>query len=197
MEQNQITQIKGTAISVRGNDIDTDRIIPARFLKCVDFKNLGPHAFEDDRKQSQKNNTVHPFDNPKFSGSSILLVNQNFGCGSSREHAPQSLMRWGIKAIVGVSFAEIFYNNCVSLGIPCVTVSDDTIANLMQANGQKPTQEWVLDLPTETLKHSETVSININTNSKSQFLEGKWNPLKELLSNQDGIKRVAESLPYV
>ena len=130
----KITQIQGKCISLIGDDIDTDRIIPARFLKCVNFDSLGNSVFEDDRKTL---NGKHPFDLEGNKGASILIVNSNFGCGSSREHAPQALMRWGIKAIIGESFAEIFYSNCIAIGIPCFTLPKKSIKDIQQYNAKK------------------------------------------------------------
>ena len=123
----KISQISGKCISLIGNDIDTDRIIPARFLKCVSFDSLGKSVFEDDRNTLKGS---HPFDLKENQDSSILIVNSNFGCGSSREHAPQALIRWGIRAIIGESFAEIFYSNCIAIGIPCFTLPKKSIQNI-------------------------------------------------------------------
>ena len=141
-----IARIAGRGIPVRGNDIDTDRIIPARYLRSITFEGLGAYAFEDDRKSS-----AHPFDDPRFPGASILIVNANFGCGSSREHAPQALMRWGIQGVVGESFAEIFLGNATAMGVPCVTLKRADIQALMDAVEQHPSQEITIDLADKTL----------------------------------------------
>ena len=138
-----IQRVEGRALVVAGEDIDTDRIIPARFLKCVSFDALGEQAFADDRKELEG---AHPFDQPQFQGASILVVNGNFGCGSSREHAPQALMRWGIRAVVGVSFAEIFFGNCLALGIPCTTAAPDQVLSIQAAIQADPSRAWTLDL---------------------------------------------------
>ena len=138
-----IQRVQGRALVVAGEDIDTDRIIPARFLKCVSFDALGDQVFADDRKEL---NGDHPFDQSQFQGASILVVNGNFGCGSSREHAPQALMRWGIRAVVGVSFAEIFFGNCLALGIPCVTAVPDEIQAIQATIQADPSLSWTLDL---------------------------------------------------
>ena len=139
----EIQQLTGRALALQGEDIDTDRIIPARFLKCVSFEALGEQVFADDRTELKGE---HPFDQPETQGASILVVNGNFGCGSSREHAPQALMRWGIRAVVGVSFAEIFFGNCLALGIPCVTATPEEIQRLQQLVMGAPQQSWQLDL---------------------------------------------------
>jgi 3-isopropylmalate/(R)-2-methylmalate dehydratase small subunit len=192
-----ILRVAGRAISIRGNDIDTDRIIPARYLRCVTFSELGPHAFEDDRQEHQKQGKVHPFDDDRFSEASILFVNSNFGCGSSREHAPQSLLRWGIRAIVGESFAEIFLGNCVSLGIPCASLPHDQMLQIQDSSENDPSAEWIVDIEKEKLTGPVSFDISISAGAKSQFLSGTWNPLEELLKNSKEIKKIAESLPYI
>ena len=141
--QGSIAMVRGRALALPGDDIDTDRIIPARFLKCVSFEALGAQAFADDRQELAGR---HPFDQSVHAGASILVVNDNFGCGSSREHAPQALMRWGIRALVGVSFAEIFYGNCLALGIPCATASSQQVSLLQDAVAADPSVNWALDL---------------------------------------------------
>jgi len=143
-----ITQVSGTSVVVRGDDIDTDRIIPARFLKCVTFDALGPAAFADDRAELAG---THPFDRPEHQEASVLLVNRNFGCGSSREHAPQALMRWGIRAVVGESFAEIFYGNCLALGIPCLSADHDTMLAIQAVAEADATAAFVVDVESLTL----------------------------------------------
>ncbi len=192
-----IASVSGTAVPVRGNDIDTDRIIPARFLRCVVFDGLGEHAFEDDRLQLKAKGQTHPFDEAKFAGGSLLLVNKNFGCGSSREHAPQALMRWGIKAIVGESFAEIFFGNCISLGIPCVTVDEATIASLQSAAEKDPKAAFTLDLNALSVQGPVSATVSMPEGPRTQFLTGRWNALNELLENSAQIEAVAARLPYV
>src|SRR3972149_5607577 len=138
----KIEQITGRAVPLLLDDIDTDRIIPARFLRCVTFDGLGEHAFEDDRRQDAK----HPFDDPRYKGASVLIAGRNFGCGSSREHAPQALMRWGIKAVIAESFAEIFFGNCTSLGVPCVCVERSALNKLGETVQKSPARELTVDL---------------------------------------------------
>ncbi len=192
-----ITSVSGRGIPLRGNDIDTDRIIPARYLRCVTFDGLGEHAFEDDRRGLKAKNQIHSFENPDFQGASILFVDKNFGCGSSREHAPQALMRWGIKAILGVSFAEIFFGNCVSLGIPCVTVDEATAQKLFQAVESNPSANWTLDLNTLQISGTINETVIMPAGPQSQFQSGQWNPMNELLSHLPEVDEVAAHLPYV
>jgi len=190
----KITEIKGTAIPLRGNDIDTDRIIPARFLRCVTFDGLGEHAFEDDRQQDPN----HPFDQEKYAGSSVMFVGRNFGCGSSREHAPQSLAKWGIKAIVGLSFAEIFFGNCISLGIPCLCVSPDDLEALYAKAEAEPKTPCTFDVATETVTYGDvTVKGTIPAPVREAFVSGSWNVTLTLLEAGPAIDATAKSLPYV
>jgi 3-isopropylmalate/(R)-2-methylmalate dehydratase small subunit len=200
MDDMKRVRISGKAVSVRGNDIDTDRIIPARYLRCVTFDGLGEHAFEDDREQLRQKGQVHPFDDPKFAGAELLFVNKNFGCGSSREHAPQSLMRWGkgIKAVVGESFAEIFFGNCVALGIPCVTVSEEAASEIQSLNESAPDTVFTLDLEAMTLiaDNGRQWPVQLAEGPRQQFLQGRWDSTAELMEALDAIKATAARLPY-
>jgi 3-isopropylmalate/(R)-2-methylmalate dehydratase small subunit len=188
----RIDRINGRAVPIRGNDIDTDRIIPARYLRTVTFESLGEHAFEDDRTGGG-----HPFDEDRFQGASVLLANRNFGCGSSREHAPQALMRWGIKTFVAESFAEIFFGNCVALGLPCLTVEADDVARLMDAIEADPSLELSVDLEARQVSCGDfTVAASIPEGPRSQFLAGTWDALGQLLEERQAIATTATSLPY-
>ena len=190
----KISQITGKCISLIGNDIDTDRIIPARFLKCVNFDSLGKSVFEDDRKTLKG---IHPFDLKENQDSSILIVNSNFGCGSSREHAPQALIRWGIRAIIGESFAEIFYSNCIAIGIPCFTLPKKLIQNIQKNNTSK---NLFLEIDLKnSLAKSEDLNFNleIKESSKKMFLSGEWDATATLLENSSLIERKFKELPYI
>jgi 3-isopropylmalate/(R)-2-methylmalate dehydratase small subunit len=191
--------ISGRGVPVRGNDIDTDRIIPARFLKTVVFEGLGEHAFEDDRSQLGEAGKTHSFDDSRFSGARVLVVNKNFGCGSSREHAPQALARWGkgITAIVGESFAEIFFGNCIALGLPCVTVDAATAEALQSAIERNPAAELRLDLGAKTVAAGDqSYSIAIPDGPRKQLMEGRWDSTAELVAHKDGIVATAARIPY-
>ncbi len=188
------SRIDGTAIPVRGNNIDTDRIIPARFLKSITFEGLGDHLFEDDR-QSMPN---HPFSNPSYAGASILLANENFGSGSSREHAPQALKRWGIDACIGESFSEIFLGNATTIGLPCATASAAGIKMLMDAVEQTPATRLSLRIDAllvETAQLSQPVVIPAAI--QKSFLTGQWDATGLLLDQFDQVRQVAAALPYV
>lgn len=191
---NRIQSISGTAVPLLLDDIDTDRIIPARYLRCVTFEGLGEHAFEDDRQQDPQ----HPFNNPAYAGASILVTGRNFGCGSSREHAPQSLMRWGIKAIVAESFAEIFFGNCTGLGIPCVTAARGDLAKLAAAVTANPKTAVSVDLTSRTVQCSDlTVNVCLPESVREALVSGQWDFLGQLLDNQAAIRERAAALPYL
>jgi 3-isopropylmalate/(R)-2-methylmalate dehydratase small subunit len=191
----KVTRVDGRGCVLRGDDIDTDRIIPARYLRCVTFDGLGEHAFEDDRKQAKGN---HPLDDDRFAGARMLIVGRNFGCGSSREHAPQSLLRWGFGAFVGESFAEIFFGNCVALGLPAVTLPNAELDRLMDAVELDPAQELVLDLAAGTLTSRVGVQkIAMPDGARRQLLEGNWDATAVLLEARDAIQATAARLPYV
>jgi 3-isopropylmalate/(R)-2-methylmalate dehydratase small subunit len=186
--------VSGRACVLRGNDIDTDRIIPARYLRCVTFDDVGEHAFEDDRAQAKGD---HPLDDERFRGANILVVGQNFGCGSSREHAPQALMRWGFDAFIGGSFAEIFFGNCTALGLPCVTLAPDDLAALMDAITLDPEAPVEVDLDARVVRHrGATFTVNIPDGSRKQLIAGSWNATSVLLGAGDAIEATAERLPY-
>jgi 3-isopropylmalate/(R)-2-methylmalate dehydratase small subunit len=191
----QISTITSTAIPLTGNDIDTDRIIPARFLRCVTFDGLGASVFEDDRKQL---NGTHPFDLPQFQGASILVVNSNFGCGSSREHAPQALAKWGIKFIIGESFSEIFFGNCVAMGIPCVTADPATTNRLQEILRANPTTPVTADLTALQVQCGDfSAPISIGEGSRQQLTNGTWDACGQLVANLAQTKVTAAKLPYV
>lgn len=199
MEDPKRTVVGGRGIVVRGDDIDTDRIIPARFLRCVVFDGLGAHAFEDDRAQLRDAGKRHPFDDPRFAGARILIVNRNFGCGSSREHAPQALLRWGggIAAVVGESFAEIFHGNCVALGIPCVVVDAATAEDLAATVEETPAIELSVDLRDKTISAGARRHVfEIPDGPRKQFLEGIWDSTAELLAAKDRVVALADKIPY-
>lgn len=190
----QIQQVTGRAVPLPLDDIDTDRIIPARYLRCVTFEGLGEHAFEDDRKQDPK----HPFDNPAYKGGTVLVAGRNFGCGSSREHAPQSLMRWGIKAIVAESFAEIFFGNCTSNGIPCVCVSADAVKKLAAAVTADPKAEVTVDIQAlEVRCGSLKFPCTMAESARSSLITGQWDFLSQLVEAGDQIRDTAKRLPYL
>ena len=190
----KIEQISGKCISLIGNDIDTDRIIPARFLKCVNFDSLGKYVFEDDRKTLKGS---HPFDLKENQDSSILIVNSNFGCGSSREHAPQALIRWGIRAIIGESFAEIFYSNCIAIGIPCFTLPKNLIQKLQDQNIGKSLFLEINIKDSSAKSEYLNFNLEIKESSKNMFLTGEWDATATLLENSSLVDRKFEELPYI
>ena len=193
--QGVIDQVSGRALMLHGDDIDTDRIIPARFLKCVSFEALGNQVFEDDRLELGGS---HPFDLPVYQGASILIVNGNFGCGSSREHAPQALMRWGIRALIGESFAEIFYGNCLALGIPCATGSADQIEALQESVAAEPSLSWSLNIQSQQFQSSiGSWDLQVGSGPREMLLSGRWDATSQLLEHDAALKSVMASLPYL
>ena len=187
-------QLTGRGIPLPGNDIDTDRIIPARFLKEVTFETMGEHVFEDARKQ----NPEHPFNSPAYRGASVLVVGQNFGCGSSREHAPQALMRWGIRAIVGGSFAEIFFGNCVMLGIPCLVASQEDLEWLQKAIAKSPQVPVTVDVEKQEVHFGDhAIKASIPDGARNQLVGGTWDSTAVLLEAGAAIEATAGKLPYV
>jgi len=192
-----ITQVKGRALVLRGDDIDTDRIIPARFLKCVTFDGLGEQVFADDRIELQG---AHPFDQPDHQGARLLLVNRNFGCGSSREHAPQALMRWGIRAVVGESFAEIFYGNCLALGIPCLTASHELMLAIQAAAAADPAVEFALEVASARLRSSQPETsweLELPAGPRQMLSTGQWDGTGQLVANGAALAATAARLPYL
>ena len=191
-----ITAVQGTAIPLPGNDVDTDRIIPARYLRSVTFEGLGAEVFKDERFNDDGSLKAHPFNEEKYAGAAILIVGRNFGCGSSREHAPQAIMRSGIKAIIGESFGEIFAGNCTSIGIPVCTADEQTIDELQKLVQNNPQLSFDLDLEAQTLSSEEkSVAIDISPAAKTALLAGTWNTLDELLQNEAAIEEVHQRLP--
>ncbi len=195
---NAVKSISGTAVPVRGNDIDTDRIIPARFLRCVTFDGLGEHAFEDDRQQLKDAGDIHPFDEERFQAANVLVVNSNFGCGSSREHAPQAISKWGITAIVGVSFAEIFYGNNIALGIPCLQISVAEADALQSAIEADPSLVVTVDVENKQVRYGDTVlNAAIDDGPQKMYLSGNWDATGQLIDGAEEVKAKVAELPYV
>ena len=191
----EVKTVSGRGIPLIGNDIDTDRIIPARFLRCVTFDGLGEHAFEDDRKALAGK---HPFDQPQYQGANILVVNRNFGCGSSREHAPQAISKWGIQALIGESFAEIFFGNCVAMGIPCINLDGEKVKELQQILTNNPQAGVSINLETMQVFCGDFSSpISIGKGARNMFISGTWDACGQLVANADKIRKTAMNLPYV
>lgn len=194
----QVFKVEGRGIPIRGNDIDTDQIIPARFMKCVTFDGLGEYAFFDVRYDDQEKKKEHPFNDERYQGASILVVNSNFGCGSSREHAPQALAKWGIKAIIGESYAEIFAGNCVAMGIPAIELSHEAVEEVLKIVEEDPSQEIRL------LVREQVVQIGRRTFEgfippayRNSLTQGTWDSTSVLLEKAEDIDKVADRLPYV
>ena len=191
----EVKSVVGRGVPVVGNDIDTDRIIPARFLKCVTFDGLGQYAFADDRVALAGQ---HSFDLPQYQGSSILVTNNNFGCGSSREHAPQAISKWGIKAIIGESFAEIFFGNCIALGIPCVIVTHEISIQIQALITENPMLDISLDLVAMTMSCGDLVAtLVMNEGARQMFVTGHWDATGQLVAQANATRAKAASLPYL
>ena len=194
----RITKIAGRGIPMRGNDIDTDRIVPARFLRAITFEGMETHLFEDDRKMGGPGHNRHPFDVPAYQGASILLVNSNFGCGSSREHAPQAIRRWGIGAIIGESFAEIFFGNSAMIGMPCVTASGAEIKALQDLVERNPRTEIRIDLGEGVCDAGDFhCRISLPPNVRDAFSTGAWDTTSLLLERYEEVDAAAARLPYI
>src|SRR4051812_40973556 len=192
---NEIVSISGHGLPLRGNDIDTDRIMPARYLKVVSFEGLEQHVFEDDKKT---NRGPHPFADMRYDGAAVLVVNSNFGCGSSREHAPQGLARFGIKAIVGESFSEIFLGNSAVLGMPCFTADHAAIDLLQSAIAETPGLSIEARVDTGIVAAgSMRIDVHLPAGLRDAFLSGQWNPSAMLLDKFEEVRAVASRLPYV
>jgi 3-isopropylmalate/(R)-2-methylmalate dehydratase small subunit len=198
MPLEKISRITGRGVFVPGNDIDTDRIIPARFLKCVTFDGLGEGLFIDVRRNPDGSEKPHPLNEARFKGATILLSGLNFGCGSSREHAPQAIQKYGFKAIVAESYAEIFFGNSTTLGIPCATASREDIAKVAAAIEADPKLELVLDLAKQELRFgSQSIKATVRDAARDALVNGRWDPIGELLEAGEAVKATAAKLPYM
>ena len=195
----KIERVTGRAVHVPGEDIDTDRIIPARFLKCVTFDGLGEHLFKDVRFREDGAPIDHPLNDPRFAGATILVVGRNFGCGSSREHAPRSIAKYGFTAIVGESFAEIFFGNSVALGLPCVSLARPDLRTLVARVESRPETVVTVDLVRAVVQAGDdlTWSLSIPPAAREALLAGLWDPIGQLLEGEEQIRAVAASLPYI
>ena len=193
-----IDKVIGRGLPLRGHDIDTDRIIPARFLKSVSFEGLEGHVFEDDRRQLEERGQQHPFSNPRYAGARILIVNGNFGCGSSREHAPQAIQRWGIRAIVGESFSEIFFGNAVALGVPCFTVNAQDAEALLSAVEADPQTEIIVSVAEQLVEaNGQKFRASVPAGAREALTAGTWDATGLLLDDFDRVRQVATNLPYI
>ena len=198
MSISAITQVSGTGVYIPGADIDTDRIIPARYLRCVTFDDLAEGLFRDVRTDPQGNSLNHPLDDPRFQAANIMLSGPNFGCGSSREHAPQAIRRAGFDAIIAESFAEIFFGNSTGLGMPCVCASAAEIKALAAAIEADPKLEVIIDLDSMSISYGDTtIPVTMPDSAREALMSARWDPIQELLDNSDSIETRAEALPYV
>ena len=194
----KITSVSGRAVYVPGNDIDTDRIIPARFMKCVTFDGLGEFLFYDVRKNADGSDKAHPLNEARFKGATILLSGLNFGCGSSREHAPQAIQKYGFRAVVAEGFAEIFFGNCTTLGIPCMVAKREDIARISEAVNANPQVEVTLDLAAREIRFgNQVVKATIRETDRDALVNGRWDAIGELLDGRAAIQATAAKLPYL
>ena len=193
-----VEYVSGTGVPIRGNDVDTDQIIPARFMKVVTFDGLGQFSFFDLRFDDEDEPKDHPMNEERFKDASVMVVNDNFGCGSSREHAPQALMRWGIDAFIGESFAEIFAGNCLALGLPTVTADSETIAELQEWVEDNPDGEIDVDVAAETVTYGgNEISVSVDRAQREALVEGNWDTTALMKANRNAIEETAVSLPYL
>jgi 3-isopropylmalate/(R)-2-methylmalate dehydratase small subunit len=194
----KVTRIRGTAVPIRGNDIDTDRIIPARYLKEPTFARMGEYPFFDERFDASGRRKDHPFNDPEYKGAGVLFVNKNFGCGSSREHAPQALYRFGVQAIVGESFAAIFAGNCTMMGVPVVTVSAKEMEQLMKSVEENPRTQYTVDLESKTLSYGDCkIAIDLPETYRIALTTGSWDSTALLRANLEEVRKAAAKLPYI
>jgi 3-isopropylmalate/(R)-2-methylmalate dehydratase small subunit len=198
MALEKITSITGPAVYVPGNDIDTDRIIPARFMKCIVFDGLGEFLFYDVRKNADGTDRPHPLNEARFKRATILLSGANFGCGSSREHAPQAIQKYGFKAVIAENFAEIFLGNCTTLGLPCATASREDIAKIAAVVAQEPATDVVIDVVKQEVRFAgQTVKAEVRASARDALIHGRWDPIGELLDGLPAVQTTAAKLPYL
>jgi 3-isopropylmalate/(R)-2-methylmalate dehydratase small subunit len=198
MALEKITSVTGRGVFVPGNDIDTDRIIPARFMKCVTFDGLGEFLFYDVRKNADGTEKPHPLNEARFKGATVLLSGANFGCGSSREHAPQAIQKYGFKAVIAENFAEIFFGNCTTLGMPCATASREDIAKIAAAIEKDPQTEIIVDVVKQEIRFAgQTVKAEVRAAARDALINGRWDAIGELLDGMADMKTKAAKLPYL
>lgn len=198
MALEKITQVSGRGVYVPGNDIDTDRIIPARFMKCVTFDGLGEFLFYDVRKNADGTDKPHPLNEPRFQGATILLSGSNFGCGSSREHAPQAIQKYGFRAVIAESYAEIFFGNSTGLGIPCASASREDIAKIAAAIEKDPQTIIEIDVAKQEIRFAgQTVKASFRESARDALINGRWDPIGELIEGLPEAKEKAVKLSYL
>lgn len=198
MALEKITQVAGRGVYVPGNDIDTDRIIPARFMKCVTFDGLGQYLFYDVRKNADGTDKPHPLNDPRFNGATILLSGSNFGCGSSREHAPQAIQKYGFRAVIAESYAEIFFGNSTGLGIPCASASREDIAKIAAAIERDPQTKIEIDVANQEIRFAgQKVKASFRESARDALINGRWDPIGELMEGLPAAKEKAVSLSYL